>query len=400
MKTVIILGDGMADYPIAELGGKTPLQAARKPNIDRLAALGRNGRLVTVPPDLPAGSEVANLAVLGYDVHQVYNGRGVLEAAASGVEVDENDLAMRCNLLCLEQDRIKNHSAGHISSPEARELIDALNSELADERVRFYPGVSYRHILLLQHGDPGLKLTPPHDVPGTPWREVLPQAATAAGAATAELLTSLIIRSQEVLAAHPVNLRRIAAGKDPANSTWFWSAGKRPRMQTFKQMYGISGAVISAVDLLHGIGVYAGLEVIHVEGATGLADTNYAGKAAAALEALQRVDFVYLHIEAPDEAGHEGNCGLKTRCIEDIDQKVVKPILEACLASAEPFTVALLPDHPTPCSVRTHTYDPVPFVIYTPGTEPDGVVLYDESSAEQGSFGLLHNGEFFRLLFP
>lgn len=400
MKTIIILGDGMADYPIAELGNKTPLQAARKPNIDRLAALGRNGRLVTVPPDLPAGSEVANLAVLGYDVHEVYNGRGVLEAAASGVEVEENDLAMRCNLLCLEQDRIKNHSAGHISTPEARELIDALNSELADERVRFYPGVSYRHILLVKDGDPGLKLTPPHDVPGTPWREVLPQATTGKGTGTAELLTCLIIRSQEVLAHHPVNLRRIAAGKDPANSAWFWSAGKRPRMRTFREMYGLSGAVISAVDLLHGIGVYAGLEVIHVEGATGLADTNYAGKTAAALDAIKRVDFVYLHIEAPDEAGHEGNCQLKTRCIEDLDQKVVKPILEACLNAEEPFTVAFLPDHPTPCSVRTHTYDPVPFVIYTPGIAPDSVDRYDESSAEQGSIGLIRNGEFFRLLYP
>lgn len=400
MKTIIILGDGMADYPIPKLGNKTPLQAANKPNIDRLAALGRSGRLATVPPDLPAGSEVANLAVLGYDVHKVYNGRGVLEAAASGVPVQADDLAMRCNLLCLENERIKNHSAGHISTPEAHQLIEALNSELANDQIRFYPGVSYRHILVVKHGNAKLKLTPPHDVPGTLWRSVMPQSSAPEGEETAALLNDLILRSQEILAHHPVNLERIKNGKDPANSAWFWSAGKRPQMQTFQEMYGLSGAVISAVDLLHGIGVYAGLEVIHVEGATGLSDTNYAGKTSAALDALKRVDFVYLHVEAPDEAGHEGNAKLKTHCIEDLDQKVVKPILEAALASSEPFQIAFLPDHPTPCSTRTHSYDPVPFVIYTPGASPDAVLRYDESSAEAGIFGLIYNGEFFRLLYP
>lgn len=400
MKTIVILGDGMADYPIAALGGRTPLMAANTPNMDRLAALGKNGRLVTVPDDLPAGSEVANLAVLGYDVHKVYNGRGVLEAAASGVHVAPDDLAMRCNLLCLENDRIKNHSAGHISTEEARQLIDSLNARLSRDGLRFYPGVSYRHLLLLRNGNPGVRLTPPHDVPGTPWRDVLPTAANPEGSDTSAILTELILQSHAILENHPVNIQRRNRGKDPANSVWFWSAGKRPEMSTFQDLYGITGAVISAVDLLHGIGVYAGLEVIHVEGATGLWDTNYAGKTAAALEAIRSVDFVYLHIEAPDEAGHEGNANLKVRCIEDLDSKVVGPVLDAALEADEPFTVALLPDHPTPCEVRTHTYDPIPFAIFHKDNVPDSVTQYDEESAKAGAYGLINGPGFFRLLYP
>ena len=335
MKTIIILGDGMADLPIAELGGRTPLEAAFTPNIDRLAKLGRNGMYKTVPDDLPPGSEVANLAVLGYDVRRVYQGRGVLEAAAMGGEVGPGNLAMRCNLICLENSWIKNHSAGHISTEEGAELIEALNEQLGSDTISFHPGVSYRHLLLLKGGSTALRLTPPHDVPGTPWREVLPAAASAEGESTAALLTDLIIRSQEVLAKHPVNLRRAAAGKDPGNSVWFWSAGRKPNMLPFQEMYGRSGAVISAVDLLHGIAVYAGFRVIHVVGATGLWNTNYEGKVAAALDALREVDLVYLHIEAADEAGHEGDFKLKTKCIEDLDSRVVKPILAATLDKGE-----------------------------------------------------------------
>ncbi|HOZ01954.1 MAG TPA: 2,3-bisphosphoglycerate-independent phosphoglycerate mutase, partial [Candidatus Syntrophosphaera sp.] len=264
MKSIIILGDGMADYPLEILGGKTPLMAAVKPNIDELARIGRCGLLSTVPPDMPAGSEVANLAVLGYDVREVYQGRGVLEGAASGVVLGEDDLAMRCNLLCLEDGKIKNHSAGHISTEEAKLLIEAINQELGTESVRFYPGVSYRHLLVVKNGSPRIKLTPPHDVPGTPWRDVLPQALDAEGEETAKLLTDFIVRSHAVLENHPVNQARRAAGKDPANSVWFWSAGKKPRMQSYQELFGKSGAVISAVDLLHGIGVYAGFRVIKV----------------------------------------------------------------------------------------------------------------------------------------
>lgn len=399
MKSIIILGDGMADYPLEILGGKTPLMAAVKPNIDELARIGRCGLLSTVPPDMPAGSEVANLAVLGYDVREVYQGRGVLEGAASGVVLGEDDLAMRCNLLCLEDGKIKNHSAGHISTEEAKLLIEAINQELGTESVRFYPGVSYRHLLVVKNGSPRIKLTPPHDVPGTPWRDVLPQALDAEGEETAKLLTDLIVRSHAVLENHPVNQARRAAGKDPANSVWFWSAGKKPRMQSYQELFGKSGAVISAVDLLHGIGVYAGFRVIKVPGATGLYNTNYEGKVAAALDAIRDVDLVYLHVEAADEAGHEGDALLKTKCIEALDSRVVKPIFEATQNSPEPVAIAFLPDHPTPCSTRTHAYDPVPFIIYKPGAEPDSVERYDEESAKNGAYGMLANGEFIRALF-
>lgn len=399
MKAIIILGDGMADYPLEILGGKTPLSAANKPHIDQLARIGRCGMLSTVPPDMPAGSEVANLAVLGYDVRKVYQGRGVLEGAAMGVKIKDTDLAMRCNLLCIEEGKIKNHSAGHISTEEAAELIDFLNQELATDQLAFHSGVSYRHLLVLANGNPSIKLTPPHDVPGTPWKDVLPEATSQEGNETAAVLTDLIIRSQALLDNHPINLARIAAGKDPANSVWFWSAGKRPQMQTYQELFGKSGAVISAVDLLHGIGVYAGFQVIKVEGATGLYNTNYAGKVAAALEAIKEVDLVYLHIEAADEAGHEGNAILKTKCIEALDSRVVQPILEATQKMAEPVAIAFLPDHPTPCSTRTHAYDPVPFIIYKPGEEPDAVDRYDEESCKSGSYGLLSNGEFIRALF-
>lgn len=399
MKTIIILADGMADYPLETLGNKTPAMAANTPNMDMLAKLGRSGMLSTVPPDLPAGSEVANLAVLGYDVHQVYQGRGVLEAAAIGVQVKPGDFVMRCNLLCLEGDKLKNHSAGHISTQEAHLLIEALNREFANDQQAFFPGVSYRHIYKLKGGNPAVKLTPPHDVPGTPWRDVLPVAKSPEGEATTAILRDLIIRSHAVLEDHPVNQKRRAEGKDPANSVWFWSAGLRPQMQTYQEMFGKSGAVISAVDLLHGIGVYAGFRVIHVQGATGLYNTNYEGKVEAALDAIRDVDMVYLHIEAADEAGHEGNVELKMKCIEAIDSRVVKPILEASQSASDPFAIALLPDHPTPCAVRTHTYDPVPFVIYKPGNTPDSVSRYDEEAAKSGDYGLIANGAFIREVF-
>jgi 2,3-bisphosphoglycerate-independent phosphoglycerate mutase len=396
LKAIIILGDGMADYPLDILGGKTPLMAANKPNIDILAKNGRCGYLKTVPDDMPAGSEVANLAVLGYNVHEVYQGRGVLEAAAMGVVLDKDDLAMRCNLICIENSKIKNHSAGHISTAESHVLIDALNEEFATDKIHFYPGVSYRHLLVIKGGSNSISLTPPHDVPGTIWQDVMPRALSEEGEETRKLLCDLIKRSHKVLEYHPINLHRKEAGKDPANSAWFWSAGKRPCMKTYKELYNKTGAVISAVDLLHGIGVYAGFQVIKVEGATGLYNTNYEGKVKAALDAIKAVDLVYLHIEAADEAGHEGNVELKVRCIEALDERVVKPIMQAQKETTEPFAIALLPDHPTPCNIRSHVHDAVPFVIHKPGETPDEVDRYDELSIEKGYYGNLENGEFIR----
>jgi len=395
MKHIVILGDGMADEPIEALGGLTPMQAADTPYMDKLASLGRNGRLQTVPEGFHPGSEVANMAVLGYNMPKVYEGRGVLEAASIGVELQPGDLAMRCNLICVEGDILKNHSSGHISTEEADELIKFLNKELGNERIIFYTGVSYRHLLVIKGGDKRLDCTPPHDVPLRPFRPLLIKPEVAEANDTAELLNNLILKSQEILPNHPVNLHRIAIGKDPANSIWPWSPGYRPAMETMQQMYGFKkGAVISAVDLIRGIGVYAGLEVLTVEGATGLYDTNYEGKAQAALEALKTNDFVYLHIEASDEAGHEGDVDLKIKTIENLDKRAVKIIYEALQTWDEPVAIAILPDHPTPCAIRTHTSEPIPFIIYKPGQTPDSVQRYDEFAAREGSYGELKENEF------
>ena len=399
MKHIIILADGCSDYPIEKLGGKTPLMAANTPHIDALCAKSRCGLLTTVPSDMPPGSEIANMAVLGYDVHDVYQGRGVLEAASMGVDLKDDDLAMRCNLVCIDGDgRIKNHSAGHIGTEESHQLIEDLNKELGTSGYRFHPGVSYRHLFVVNRGSAAIHCTPPHDVPGTPFRDVLVKADGPEGTETAALLNDLILKSQRLLADHPVNRARIAAGKDPANSVWFWSPGYRPNMKTFKELYGKTGAVISAVDLIYGIGAYAGFEAVKVPGSTGLYDTNYEGKAAAAVDALKRVDLVYLHIEASDEAGHEGDVDLKVKTLEYLDQRVVKYIVEETKKMQEPVAIAILPDHPTPCDLRTHVHDPVPFMIYHPGADPDTVLTYDEESVKQGHYGLLKGDGFIRAL--
>ena len=400
MKTIIILADGAADEPIAELGGTPPLQAAKKPYIDMLAAKGKSGELDTIPAGFKPGSEIANLSVLGYDVPKVFEGRGSLEAASMGVDILPGEMAMRCNLICIEDGKIKNHSAGHISSEEAKELILFLDKELNDGKVSFYPGVSYRHLLKLKGGNKNLDCTAPHDVTGTPYKEVLIQAETAEAQETTDYLNQLIIKSQELLKEHPVNKKRIAEGKDPANSIWPWSPGYHPQMQTLQELFGIkSGSVISAVDLIMGIGVYAGLKLIHVEGATGLYDTNYEGKAEAAIEALKKDDFVYLHIEASDEAGHEGDYELKTKTIEYLDNRVVKTIYEATKDWDEPVTIAILPDHPTPCAIKTHTNKPIPFVIYRSNGEADSVQVYDEFESPKGAYGLIRGKEFMETLF-
>lgn len=397
MKHIIILGDGMADEPIASLGGITPLQYAQTPYMDELVRQGVTGRMKTVADGFHPGSEVANMAVLGYDLPTVYEGRGVLEAASIGVELQPGDMAMRCNLICVEGEILKNHSAGHITTEESDELIQYLNEQLGSERVHFYTGVSYRHLLVIKGGDKRVACTPPHDVPLQPFRPLLVKAEVPEAQATADLLNELILRSQELLKTHPVNLRRQAEGKDMANSIWPWSPGYRPAMRTLKEMYGFErGAVISAVDLIRGIGVYAGLKVLHVEGATGLYDTNYEGKAQAALEALKENDFVYLHIEASDEAGHEGDVALKIKTIENLDRRAVGPIYEAVKQWDEPVAIAVLPDHPTPCAVRTHTNEPVPFLIWKPGATPDAVTRFDEFAVAEGKYGVLEKDQFIK----
>lgn len=398
MKYIIILGDGMSDHPIESLDGKTPLMAANIPNIDALCARSRCGKLITVPDDMPPGSEVANMAVLGYDVHKVYQGRGVLEAASLKVELDPSDLALRCNVICIEDNKIKNHSAGHISTEEAHQIIAAVDKELGSDNIRFYPGFTYRHLLVLKNGVNSIECVPPHNVPGTPFRDVLVKPVNDKGNETAEILNELILKSHSILKNHPVNQKRMDKGKDPANSIWFWSPGNKPEMKTLQELYGLQGAAISAVDLIQGIGVYAGMKVIKVEGATGLYDTNYEGKAEAAVNALRDSDFVYLHIEASDEAGHEGDVDLKTKTIEYLDNRIVRYIVEKTTQMNEEVAIAILPDHATPCTLKTHTRDPVPFIIYHPGASPDRITEYNEITAEWGSYGLLEGDQFMKAL--
>ncbi|GAK35734.1 homoserine kinase [Bacteroides graminisolvens DSM 19988 = JCM 15093] len=398
MKHIIILGDGMADWPVKSLGDKTLLQYAKTPYMDMLARMGRNGRLQTVADGFHPGSEVANLSVLGYNLPKVYEGRGALEAASIGIDLKPGEMAMRCNLICIDGEVIKNHSSGHISTEEADVLIQYLQEELGSDKVCFHTGVSYRHLLVIKGGNKQLDCTPPHDVPLQPFRPLLVKPLQAEAEDTASLINELILKSQELLKSHPINQKRIADGKDPANSIWPWSPGYRPQMETLSDTFpGIkSGAVISAVDLIRGIGYYAGLRRLEVEGATGLYDTNYENKVAAALDALKKDDFVYLHIEASDEAGHEGDVDLKIKTIENLDSRAVGPIYEAVKDWDEPVVIAVLPDHPTPCELRTHTKDPIPFLIWYPGIEADSVQTYDEVAACEGSYGLLKEDEFMK----
>lgn len=399
MKHIIILGDGMADWVVPSLGNKTLLQYANTPNMDRLARMGRTGMLKTVADGFHPGSEVANMSVMGYDLPTVYEGRGVLEAASIGVDLEPGDMAMRCNVICVDGETLKNHSAGHISTEEADELIRFLQEKLGSDRIHFYTGVQYRHLLVIKGGDKRIACVPPHDIPLKPFLPNLVKALCPEAQETADLLNELILKSQELLPNHPVNLKRKSEGKDMANSIWPWSPGYRPKMQPLSQKYPAirKGAVITAVDLIRGIGHYAGLRCIDVEGATGLYNTNYEGKAKAAIEALETDDFVYLHIEASDEAGHEGDVALKLKTIEYLDSRVVGPIYEAVKDWDEPVAFAVLPDHPTPCELRTHTNEPVPFLIYYPGIEPDSVQTYDEVSCREGGYGFMEKDEFMNL---
>ncbi|HPP12900.1 MAG TPA: cofactor-independent phosphoglycerate mutase, partial [bacterium] len=381
MKYVLVVPDGAADYPVKELGGRTPLEVARTPHLDSLATRGRCGLLETIPPGFSSGSAEANLSILGYDPRKYFHGRGVLEAAALGIKLGPRDVALRCNTLCLHQGRILSHSAGHITSEESARLIETVNRSLGNEEIVFYPGFTYRHILLLkERWSDQVSCVPPHDYVGQEVEKLLVKPISSEGEATARLLNELIRKSWPILENHPVNVRRREKGQLPANSIWPWSPGRRPRMESFQSRFGLKGAVVAAVDLVKGLGVYCGLKVIPVAGATGWYDTNYEGKARACLEALEKYDFVYVHVEAPDEAGHEGKAGLKVRCLEDFDSRLLQILLSG-IAGCE-VAVAVLPDHATPVSVRGHTPEPVPFVICQPGLTPDQVKEFSEKACQ------------------
>ena len=426
MKHIIILGDGMADHKVDRLGGKTLLQYARPEYMNRLAKAGRTGRLFTVPEGFPPGSEVANTAILGYDLNKVYEGRGPLEAASIGYEMQADDFAIRCNIITLEDGKIITHNGGNLQTEDARILIDYLNETLAKpinekegcERVKFICGIQYRHLLIIKGGNKHIVCAPPHDHPNEPWRPLLvtPEPGLAdsdtvvsdsvadtshlSPAKTASLINDLILRSQELLAQHPFNQARAARGERQANSIWPWSGGYRPSMQTLQQQFPQikKGSVISAVDLIRGIGHYAGLRIIEVEGATGLADTNYEGKAQAAIKALRDEDFVFVHVEASDEAGHDGDLELKLKTIEYLDQRLITPIYKEVETWDEPVCIAILPDHLTPVEMRIHVGQPVPFLFWYRGIEPDEVLQYDEVSCVSGSYGLLKLQEFMQEL--
>lgn len=405
MKHIIILGDGMADHPIGRLNGLTPLQAADTPYMDLLARRGRTGRLTTIPDGFHPGSEVANTAILGYDLNQVYEGRGPLEAASIGYELGADDLALRCNLITLTADgKIKNHHGGHLTTAEGGELINFLQARLGNDKVEFVAGIQYRHLLVVHGGSKYIETVGPHDHPNEPWRplRVRPmdnapeEPGRMTAAETAQLLNDLIEKSQQLLPQAPLNQLRNAKGEDVANSIWPWGGGYRPAMKTLHELYPevSSGAVISAVDLIKGIGHYAGLDIVNVPRATGLADTNYEGKVEAALTELYNKDFVFLHFEATDEAGHDGDLELKMRAIEYLDHRVVEPIYREVRTWQEPVAIAVMPDHPTPVEIRTHVKEPVPFLVWHRGIEPDRTMIYDEASCVSGGYGMLRLSEF------
>ena len=407
MKHIIILGDGMADHPVERLGGKTLLQYADTPYMDLLARKGKTGRLMTIPDGFHPGSEVANTSILGYDLNKVYEGRGPLEAASIGYNMSPEDLALRGNLITLSAGIIHNHHGGHLTTEEGTTLIKYLNEKLGNEYIQFIPGIQYRHLLIIKGGSKHIICAPPHDHPNEAWKPLLIKAENEnkedgrlSPQETANLLNELIIKSQELLTAHPFNLQRKDKQNDIANSIWPWGGGYRPQMRTLSEMFPQihSGSVISAVDLIRGIGYYAGLEIIKVKGATGLANTNYEGKVEAALKQLREKDFVFLHIEASDEAGHDGDLQLKLQTIENLDHRAVEPIYNEVKKWDEPVCIAVLPDHPTPVEIRTHVKEPVPFLIWHPGITPDNVTQYDETSCVRGEYGLIYLQEFMHSL--
>ncbi|MHB8881881.1 MAG: cofactor-independent phosphoglycerate mutase [Thermodesulfovibrionales bacterium] len=379
MKYVVIIGDGMADRPLRELGGKTPLQYARTDNMDRLASKGIIGSAYTIPEGMHPGSDIANLSILGYNPAEYYSGRAPLEAASIGVSLTDTDVAYRCNLVTLKfnRDRTKavmeDYSSGHITTEESRELMQEIGRELGSDQIRFYPGVSYRHLMVWADGSSAMECAPPHDILGKDIIDYLPVGQNEA------LLRQLMLDSVDLLEGHPVNKERVRNGLNPANSIWFWGQGKRPSIPSFEQKYGLKGSLVSAVDLTKGLGIYAGFEILEVPGMTGYIDTNYQGKADEALRSLERADLVYIHVEAPDEAGHSGKCRDKVKAIEDFDRIVVGTVMEGVKRFGD-HRILVMPDHPTPIELRTHSADPVPFVIYDSRSQrPEQDAVYDES---------------------
>jgi 2,3-bisphosphoglycerate-independent phosphoglycerate mutase len=389
MKYVVVVGDGMADYPIPELGNKTPLQAAHKPNIDAIAAKGRSGLLKTVPDDLKPGSDVAILSVLGFSPKQYYTGRGAFEAASRGIKLKDNDVAFRCNLITEKDGVLLDYSAGHITSKDSTQLMVAVKKACEKPgEIEFYSGLDYRHFLIMRNSPLSLQIecTPPHDAIGAEISAILPKAKSPEAENIADMLKEAIRKSQDILESHPINVARRKSSANPGNMIWPWGGGEKPKMPSFKEKYGLKAAAISAVDLVKGIAVYTGMKVIEVPGATGREDTNYEGKADYALKALEDNDLVFVHVEAPDEAGHVKDYKLKVKTIEDLDEKVVGRIVEGL---EEPYAIAVLPDHPTPIEIGTHTRDPVPFAVQSPLIKADGVQKFDEFSARNGGFGLV-----------
>ena len=378
MKYIILVGDGMADYPIPELGDKTPLQVADTTNMDLVARNGICGLVKTIPDNMPPGSDVANTSVLGYDPEIYFTGRGPLEAGSMGIKLDRDDVAYRCNVVAVKDGIMVDYSSGHISSGESRELIELVDAKLSTKEIKFHAGVSYRHLLVHTGGSESLKCTPPHDITDEPYGEYLP---TGEGQ---EIIRELMEQSRDILAEHPVNKKRVAAGKNPGNMIWPWGQGRAPDMPTLAEQYGFTGSVISAVDLIRGIGHYAGLDIIEVLGATGYLDTNYLGKAEYALESLRDKDFVWVHVEAPDEASHAGDIAAKVKAIENFDGKVVGTILRGMEEKGEAYRLLVLPDHLTPISIRTHAHGAVPFAACGTGIESDSVNSFCEADAESG----------------
>jgi len=379
VKYAIVVPDGMADRPVARLGGRTPLEVAAKPHMDRIATHGRLGTVSHTPPTLPPGSDVAMLSLLGYDPAECYTGRAPLEAASMGIELGPTDVAFRCNLVTVDGDTLVDHSAGHIDSREAAVLVDLLNERLGSDALRFYPGVGYRHLLVYRGKEPlAAECTPPHDILDQPIARHLPRGPGA------DLLCRLMDQSRNLLAHHDINDVRIDLGENPANMIWLWGGGTKPTLQPFAERFGLRGAAIAAVDLVRGLATCLGIDVIRVEGATGYIQTNFAGKGQAAIDALARYDLVFVHIEAPDEAGHQGNIQAKVDAIEAIDKHIVGP-LHAALEARGDYRLLVLPDHPTPLEVRTHVAEPVPFAYGgSDVAEPSGRRFTEANAAETG----------------
>jgi len=397
MKYIIFLGDGMGDYALKELDGKSPLQAAKTPNMDWIAAKGRVGRLITIPKGMPSGSDVANLSVLGYDPKECYTGRGPLEAAAMNVKLGKDDIAFRCNLITEKNGILTDYSASHITNEEAAELIRAIQVEFGKPDIEFHNGVSYRHLLVLKNNySENVECTPPHNVVGSKIAKVMVKAKSVEGEKTTHLLNKMVLDSKNILSKHPVNVSRVKKGFNPGNMIWPWSPGKKPKLRNFQELYGIKGAAISAVDIVFGLGIYAGFKPIKVKGATGLYDTNYEGKAVACIKALQDYDLVFVHVEAPDEASHAGDLKLKLKTIEDLDERLIGRVLKK--VDLKNTTIAVLPDNLTPVKLKTHAAEPVPFAVYAPKAKKDSVKFFNEFSAELGSLGTIKPKEFIEIL--